>query len=157
MDALEKVRIERTCRDFRYRGRLLVRMALSQPMLEEKASIHAFYQQMCENLWRYAEKKAEELQKTLWEGAREERKCFRELFLSYQARVMYMDERYVSILWEIARNRRGERPSLSYAAQTFSLEREILIPVTAFLSEKKKKISPDAPYYLSENGVVLLP
>ena len=156
MDALENVRMERHCRDFRYRGRLLVRMVLYQPIWEEKTSIHAFYQQMCENLWHYAEEKAENMEKMMREGTREQRMALRELFLKYQARVMYADDRYVSILWEISRNVRGERPACSYMAQTFSLEREILLPVTAFVSEKKKKISPDAPYYLSEKGVVFL-
>lgn len=146
---------EPVCREYRHRGRLLVRLSLGVPVLEGKAAINAFYEKMAENLMVYAQELAEE-RETLLQGAdRELRRTMQEVILRYMPRVTYLDERYFSVLWELFRAEKGTRPAVRRIAQTFSVEREILLPPTYFLG-KKDKHPKDAPYYLTEEGVIFL-
>lgn len=125
-------------------------------MVEKKQQINAFYEEMYENLLSYTENIAHRQEETLLHGTRAERKAFRELSLRFSSKITFSDGEYLSILWEYARMERGARPVVKRMAQTFSVERETLLPPTAFLLKKGEKCSPDAPYYLTENGVVFL-
>ncbi len=142
------------CREFRYRGRVVVRLTFLQPMIAERKEINAFYAETYENLLIYAENVARVQEEKLL--SRASRREFREISLRFVPMISYLDENYVSILWEYARTVRGTRPEVRKLAQTFSLERETLLPPTVFLGKEGKKISADAPYYLTKNGVVFL-
>lgn len=150
---MPKYHAEPVCREYRYRGRLLVRLSLGMPVLEGKAVINAFYEKMAENLMTYAQKLAEEREALLQGEKRELRRAMRETILRFMPRVTYLDERYFSVLWEIFRAEKGSRPAVHRIAQTFSVEREILLPPTYFLG-KRDKHPKDAPYYLTEEGVI---
>lgn len=150
---MPKYQAEPVCREYRYRGRLLVRLSLGMPVLEGKAVINAFYEKMAENLMTYAQRLAEEREALLQGEKRELRRAMRETILRFMPRVTYLDERYFSVLWEIFRAEKGSRPAVLRIAQTFSVEREILLPPTYFLG-KRDKHPKDASYYLTEEGVI---
>ena len=150
-----KYRTEPFCREFRHRGRVLVRLVFATPVLEGKDAINGFYERMRENLCTYCEALLSEKAALLQSGSREARCSVRESLLRFSPRVTYLDERYFSVVFEIFRAEKGVRPRTERMAQTFLLDGELLLPCTYF-TDKKEKRDADAPYYLTDGGIVFL-
>ena len=150
-----KYRIEPFSREFRHRGRVLVRLVFAVPVLEGKDAIGGFYARMRENLCAYCEALLSEKAALLQSGSREVRCAVRESFLRFSPRVTYLDARYFSVVYDIFRAEKGTRPRMERMAQTFLLDGELLLPCTYF-TEKKEKHDAGAPYYLTDEGIIFL-
>ena len=150
-----KYRIEPFSQEFRYRGRVLVRLVFAAPVLEDKNAINGFYARMRENLCTYCEALLAEKVALLQSGSREARSAVRESLLRFSPRIMCLDARYLSVVFEIFRVEKGTRPRIERMAQTFLLDGELLLPCTYF-TDKKEKHDADASYYLTDEGIVFL-
>ena len=150
-----KYRIEPFSQEFRYRGRVLVRLVFAAPVLEDKKAISGFYVRMRENLCAYCESLLAEKVALLQSGSRDMRCSVRESLFRFSPRVTYLDERYLSVVFDIFRAEKGARPRTEHMAQTFLLDGELLLPCTYFANKKEKR-DADAPYYLTDEGIVFL-
>jgi len=149
-----EIQTETMSREIKAHGVAVLRYRIAFPIFADYGAVSEFYRKIAENLRDYAEKTAQMRAEKLASASRTERVGFREILIRSVPEVIWIDDLYVSVLFDFIAADKERVRRMVRLAHTFELASGRICMPSEFIGKRKK--APSENFYLTEDGPVFI-